>query len=285
MANFYYWLEKNDRMKILIVLLLVPFLISPAFAQLNSQVLPTEKGTLNVDFSTTPAEISPGDIVKFNIDFINPNTEKIQEHIDYRLTVFKDGTTMFGPIPLTHTSTGSVSIPVELGTEGNYDAVIEVEGILFQPIPLETVSFNIVVGDAAAQPPTPTPNGEGGGCLIATATYGTELAPEVQQLREIRDNVVLKTKSGLAFMTAFNQLYYSFSPSIADFERENSIFRETIKVALTPLLTTLSIFNYAEIDSEVDMLTYGISVISLNVGIYIGIPAFAILKLYQFRRN
>lgn len=272
-------------MKILIALLLIPFLISPAFAQLNSQVLPTEKGTLNVDFSTTPAEISPGDIVKFNIDFINPNTEKVQEHIDYRLTVFKDGTTMFGPIPLTHTSTGSVSIPVELGTEGNYDAVIEVEGILFQPIPLETVSFNIAVGDAAAQPPTPTPNGEGGGCLIATATYGSELAPEVQQLREIRDNVVLKTESGVAFMSGFNQLYYSFSPSIADFERENSIFKEIMKMSLTPLLSTLSILNHIEIDSEAEMLAYGISIISLNVGIYIGIPAFAVLKLYQFRKN
>ena len=272
-------------MKILIALLLVPFLISPAFAQQNSQVLPTDQGTLDVDFSTVPAKISAGDIVKFNIDFINPNTEKVQEHIDYRLTVFKDGVTMFGPIPLTHTSTGSVSIPVELGADGTYAALIEVEGILFQPIPLETVSFNIAVGDAAAETPTPSPNGEGGGCLIATATYGSELAPQVQQLREVRDNVVLNTESGVAFMSAFNQLYYSFSPTVADFERENSVFREVMKVGLTPLLSTLSIFNHVEIDSEQDMLTYGISIISLNLGIYIGIPAFAILKIYQFRRN
>ena len=145
-----------------------------------------------------------------------------------------------------------------------YDAEIEVEGILFQPIPLETVSFNIAVGEASAQTPTPTPDGEGGGCLIATATYGSELAPQVQQLREVRDNVVLNTESGLAFMSGFNQLYYSFSPTVADFERENSFFKETMKVALTPLLTTLSIFNHVEIDSEEEMLGYGISVISLN---------------------
>ena len=276
---------KNYFMKILLVLLLVPFLVSSAFAQQNSVVLPTDQGTLDVDFSTVPAKISAGDIVKFNIDFINPNTQKVQEHIDYRLTVFKDGVTMFGPIPLTHTSTGSVSIPVELGTDGNYDAEIEVEGILFQPIPLEKVSFNIQVGDAAAQTPTPSPNGEGGGCLIATATYGSELAPQVQQLREIRDNVVLNTESGLAFMSTFNQLYYSFSPSVADFERENPAFREVMKLGLTPLLSTLSVFNHVEIDSEEDMLAYGISIITLNLGIYIGIPAFAILKLYQFRRN
>jgi peptidyl-prolyl cis-trans isomerase B (cyclophilin B) len=52
---------------------------------------------------------------------------------------------------------------------------------------------------------------EGGGCLIATATYGSELAPQVQQLREIRDNMILSTESGTAFMSGFNQFYYSFS--------------------------------------------------------------------------
>jgi peptidyl-prolyl cis-trans isomerase B (cyclophilin B) len=54
---------------------------------------------------------------------------------------------------------------------------------------------------------------EGGGCLIATATFGSELAPQVQQLREIRDNTILSTESGTAFMSGFNQFYYSFSYS------------------------------------------------------------------------
>ena len=62
---------------------------------------------------------------------------------------------------------------------------------------------------------------EGGGCLIATATYGSELAPQVQQLRELRDNQLLNTESGTAFMGTFNDIYYSFSPTIADYEREN----------------------------------------------------------------
>jgi len=56
----------------------------------------------------------------------------------------------------------------------------------------------------------------GGGCLIATATFGSELAPQVQQLRELRDNTLLQTNSGSAFMESFNQFYYSFSPTIAD---------------------------------------------------------------------
>ena len=64
----------------------------------------------------------------------------------------------------------------------------------------------------------------GGGCLIATATYGSELAPQVQQLRELRDNQLLQTESGTAFMGMFNDIYYSFSPTIADMEREHPMF-------------------------------------------------------------
>ena len=63
----------------------------------------------------------------------------------------------------------------------------------------------------------------GGGCLIATATYGSEMAPQVQQLRELRDNQLLQTESGTAFMGTFNDIYYSFSPIIADYERENPL--------------------------------------------------------------
>jgi len=54
---------------------------------------------------------------------------------------------------------------------------------------------------------------KGGGCLIATATYGSELAPQVQMLREIRDNSLLQTQSGQSFMESFNSFYYSFSPT------------------------------------------------------------------------
>ncbi len=117
------------------------------------------------------------------------------------------------------------------------------------------------------------------GCLIATATFGSELAPEVQTLRETRDNIILQTQSGKAFMNAFNSAYYTFSPTVADWERENPAFKEAVKVAITPLLATLSILNYADIDSETEMLVYGISIISLNIGMYFVAPAFAIMRL------
>ena len=119
----------------------------------------------------------------------------------------------------------------------------------------------------------------GGGCLIATATFGSEMAPQVQFLREIRDNTVLQTESGTSFMAGFNQFYYSFSPAIADYERENPAFKEAVKLTLTPLLTSLTLLQYADIDSESEMLGYGIGVILLNIGMYFVAPAVLIMKV------
>ena len=117
------------------------------------------------------------------------------------------------------------------------------------------------------------------GCLIATAAFGSELAPQVQQLRETRDNILLHTQSGTAFMITFNQFYYTFSPTVAEWEMENPIFKEIVKATITPLITTLSILNYLNIDSEAEMLGYGIGVILLNIGMYFVAPTFVIMRL------
>ena len=119
----------------------------------------------------------------------------------------------------------------------------------------------------------------GGGCLIATAAFGSEMAPQVQFLRELRDNTVLQTQSGTSFMTGFNQFYYSFSPAVADLERENPAFKETVKLTLTPLLTSLTLLNYVDIDTESEMLGYGIGIIMLNIGMYFIAPAIVIAKI------
>ena len=126
---------------------------------------------------------------------------------------------------------------------------------------------------------------EGGGCLIATAAYGSEMAPQVQFLREIRDNTVLQTQSGTSFMTAFNSFYYTFSPTIADYERENPVFKEAVKVGLTPLLTSLTILNYVDIDTEQEMLGYGIGIIMLNIGMYFVAPAVVVIALSKKLRK
>ena len=117
------------------------------------------------------------------------------------------------------------------------------------------------------------------GCLIATAAYGSELAPQVQLLREIRDNVLFSTGSGTTFMVGFNEFYYSFSPTVADWERQSPLFKEVVKTTITPMLSTMSILNYANIHSEQQMLGYGIGVILLNIGMYFVAPAIVIVKV------
>lgn len=126
---------------------------------------------------------------------------------------------------------------------------------------------------------TQTTSDNGGGCLIATATFGSELAPQVQQLRELRDSQLLNTESGTLFMNTFNDFYYSFSPIIADYERENHVFREAVKIAITPMISSLSILNYVDMDSESKVIGYGISLILLNGMMYVGIPAVVIVGI------
>ena len=197
----------------------------------------------------------------------------------YRITVIKDGQNIFGPIPLTHTSVGTVKIPVEFTSNGEHQINVEMEGFLFQPIPLEITYFTINVGEGQTSQPAQGNNNEGGGCLIATAAFGSEMAPQVQFLREIRDNTVMKTQSGTTFMTGFNQFYYSFSPYVADYERENPVFKEAVKVTLTPMLTSLTLLNYVQVDTEEEMLGYGIGIILLNIGMYFVAPAAAIIAI------
>jgi len=118
---------------------------------------------------------------------------------------------------------------------------------------------------------------EGGGCLIATATYGSEMSIEVQQLRELRDNQLLQTVSGKQFMGAFNDIYYSFSPTIADMEREHPLFKEAVKLAITPMISSLSLMDNANSESEV--ISLGLSVIMLNLGMYLGVPTVVIVGI------
>jgi hypothetical protein len=93
----------------------------------------------------------------------------------------------------------------------------------------------------------------------------------------------MNTEAGSAFMSSFNEAYYSFSPYIADMERESPVFKEIVKLGLTPMLSTLAIMDNAESESEV--LGLGLSVIALNLGMYIGLPAFGIIKVIQSRKN
>jgi plastocyanin len=174
------------------------------------------------------------------------------------------------------------TIVEEVVEETIVEEVVEetiVEEVVEETIVEEVVEETIVEEVVATQ----ESEEKGGGCLIATAAYGSELSPQVQLLREIRDNQLMNTESGSAFMSGFNELYYSFSPTIADIERESPIFKEIVKVGLTPMISSLSLMENANSESEV--ISLGLSVIALNLGMYIALPAFGIIKVIQLRKN
>ncbi len=98
----------------------------------------------------------------------------------------------------------------------------------------------------------------------------------------------MSTSTGTAFMSGFNQLYYSFSPTIADMERENPLFQETVRAFITPMISTLSIMTLAEDGNDAEVLGLGLSVITLNLGMYITAPAavgFTVSKHLKSKKN
>ena len=74
----------------------------------------------------------------------------------------------------------------------------------------------------------------------------------------------------------------TISSYIADMEHENTMFK-VVTLATAPMLSSLTLMENAETESEV--LGFGLSVIALNLGMYIGLPAFGIIKVIQLRKN
>jgi len=99
-------------------------------------------------------------------------------------------------------------------------------------------------------------------CIIASAAYGSELAPEVQLLRNFREQNVLPTFAGSNFMKVFNQFYYSFSPAIAPTVASTQAVAAPVRVLLYPLISILqvssAIFNAAGFAPELAIILAGI---------------------------
>ena len=121
---------------------------------------------------------------------------------------------------------------------------------------------------------------QGGGCLIATAAFGSELSPQVQFLRNFRDNRILSTVSGSSFMTVFNSWYYSFSPSVADYERGQPWLKGMVRIAIYPLLGILQVSekSYSLLPGE-----YGTVVSGLTASSLIGLIYFTPFALCERR--
>ena len=128
---------------------------------------------------------------------------------------------------------------------------------------------------AAPEPPPPPRDPRPGGCLIATAAHGSEMSQQVQMLREVRDRTLLSTASGAGFADGFNALYYSFSPAVADAQRESPLLREAIRALIAPMLLYLSVMTLAEEGSEAHVVAAGSAAIALTLGTYVAAPVLA----------
>ena len=122
----------------------------------------------------------------------------------------------------------------------------------------------------------------GGGCLIATAAYGTELAPAVQRLREAREGLA-GTGPGAAFLSAFNHAYYAFSPAVADLERQSPELRSLVRVASVPMIHALGIVSPAQTDAQ--FVALGALALLAGAGMYAGAPAAAVLLTRDLGRR
>lgn len=131
-----------------IMVLVFGVMVSPisVSAQTYQRIISTDAGTLKMGISVDPASPKSGEQSKLKIDFLNPQTNQIQEHIDYTVLVTNNGKAVFGPIPLTHTSLGSATIPIQF-KDGENKIVIDIQGILFRPIPSEKATLSVTIGD------------------------------------------------------------------------------------------------------------------------------------------
>lgn len=162
---------------IMIILMAVPAYADPI-------IKPTSAGTLNIGFETIPATPNPGDQTELKITFINKKTNTLQPHIDYRVSVTQGGNSVFG-VPLTHVGADPASgnglpviIPVQFQSDGTYQVTVQVESILFQPIPPETASFTMNVGGDNASVPEFGPLA---GMIIAISIVGVIIVSKKTQ--------------------------------------------------------------------------------------------------------
>jgi hypothetical protein len=210
------------------------------------------KISTTISCSTSSSEITEGDSVTVS-GSINPSVSSKTATLTYKKP---DGSTF------TRAST--------TGSDGSYSDS-------YKPDVVGSWSVSALwTGDATydgASSSSKSLNVKKKGCIIATATYGSELSPEVQFLRDFRDNTVLATFAGSNFMAVFNGFYYSFSPSVASSISDNEFLRGVMRVVLYPLIGALHIsfvvFSIFSFNPELAVVVAGLVASALIALVYV----------------
>ncbi len=129
-------------------------------------------------------------------------------------------------------------------------------------------------------------------CVIATAAYGSELAPEVVYMRHVRDNLISSTTTGKTLVAAFNMFYYSWSPPVANAIAGSEFLRAVFRIILLPLVAivhatalvftvTTSITGIREVASVIAFLAAA----TMTIAVYVVLPGVAGTTLAQAIRR
>ena len=100
---------------------------------------------LKIGLATEPATITAGKPAAISISFIDNQTNTLEEHVDYRVTILKGQSQVFGTSFL-HTAEGTVTIPYQFLDPGTYNVKVEVDGLYFMPIS-EEAEFPITISN------------------------------------------------------------------------------------------------------------------------------------------
>ena len=199
------------------------------------------------------------------------------------MTYYEAPTTVTTTKTITNTET-LISTTTITTTATQVGGTVTVTETSTTTLPAETITQTKTVTETELSTVTSTvTETKGLGCLIATAAFGSELAPQVQLLRGFRDGFVLKTFAGSSFMAAFNAFYYSWSPYVAKAEYENPMLRSLIRASIYPLIYSLELSRIAaqplSMAPELAVLVSGI-IASLLIGlIYISPIAIALILI------
>jgi hypothetical protein len=226
--------------------------------------LPTEKYLLQMSWG--PEVIETGVPITFVMNIQDPATGDLLRHSSFDFVIEQGGS----EVHRKHLTSdlGTYSYQYTFGQAGTVKLSannINGEG--------ESSEIDLVVLQGSGTAP-PTQPSQPSGCLIATAAFGSELTPQVQYLRNFRENYILSTTSGSAFMSAFNSVYYSFSPQVADYERGQPWLQATVKAMLYPLFGILLASEgvHSMMGGEAGAISAGATASSLIGAVYL-LPA------------
>lgn len=223
---------------------------------------------------------------------IPPETSSEVRRAEFSISVFPNN------LSINAGSSGSVAVTIEW-LQGSGTVELEASGLppdaeaKFNPAELEEGTSSLVIKAGSTTGAfTVIVSGRSGNltkseafqlqitsgesrCVIATASFGSELSPQVSLLRDFRDEVVMSTYSGSRFMAAFNSFYYSWSPGVAEVIRRNPSLASITRALISPLLATISAgteIRKLSINEELSVILMGIFVSSVLGLIYLAPP-------------